>query len=513
MTTWLFAFALAADFDLLIRDARVLDGTGKPAYTASVGIRAGRIAAVGDLAGLTATRTLDAQGRHLAPGFIDVHTHAEGGIEAQPRADNFLLDGVTTIITGNCGGSVPDIAAWFQKLNALGLGINIGTLYGHNTVRTLVMGAGSRAATPEELTRMSTLVGQAMQAGAVGFSTGLEYVPGMFVAPQEIVALARVTAQHGGLYTTHMRDEGEKVLDSLRESLDVGRQAKIRVQISHLKQDTKRCWGMSRDMLAAIDEARRAGVDVFADQYPYTRSSTGLTIRLPDWSVDGGIPALRERLKAPATRARIKAGMLDMLRQRGFTNYSYATVASAATRAWEGKTITQLNVERGRPGTAESEAETILDILAVDSPSMVYEVMSEDDVERIMRDPHVAIASDGGVRQFGQGNPHPRSYGTNARVLAEYVRRRHVLTLEEAVRKMTSLPASIFQLKDRGVIRAGAIADLVLFDAAKVEDASTFGQPHQYSQGFDAVIVHGQLAVDQGRPTNVRAGKVVRRGT
>jgi N-acyl-D-amino-acid deacylase len=511
--TWLLVLALAADFDILVRKARVVDGTGRAAFTADVGVRGERVAAVGDLSAMTAARVIDAGGRVLAPGFLDVHTHAEGGIEANPRADNFLLDGVTTIVTGNCGGSVTDVGAWLAKISKAGLGINVATLFGHNTVRTQVMGSSSKAASPAQMARMSALVDRAMREGAVGISTGLEYVPGTFVAPQEIVALARVAARHDGIYVTHMRDEGEKVLDALDESLDVGRQAKIRVQVSHLKQDTKTRWGMSREMLALLESARRQGVEVFADQYPYTRSSTGLTIRLPNWALEGGLAALRERLKAPAARERIQQEMLAMLRKRGYAGYAYAMVASTATKAWEGKTISQINVSMGRPATAESEAETILEILEHDSPSMVYEVMSEDDVERIMKDPFVAVASDGGVRQFGQGHPHPRSYGTNARVLAEYVRGRGVLTLEEAIRKMTSLPASIFRLKDRGAIRSGAVADLVLFDPAKVKDRSAFAEPHQYSVGFDLVLVSGRVAVDGGRITNVRAGKAVRRGT
>lgn len=509
----LLALALSADFDLLIRDAMVLDGTGRVGVRTSVGVRGDRIAAVGALTGKTATRVVEAAGRVLAPGFIDVHTHAEGGIEANPRADNFLLDGVTTIVTGNCGGSVTDVGAWFAQLGKVGLGINVATLYGHNTCRTSVMGTSSNPATPEQMTRMKALVDKAMKDGAVGFSTGLEYLPGMFVAPAEIVELAKVAAARGGLYTTHMRDEGAKVLDALRESLDVGRQAGIRVQISHLKQDTKRHWGSSKEMLALLDAARAEGVEVFADQYPYTRSSTSLTIRLPDWSLDGGMPALRERLQAPATRARIKQGMLEMLRKRGFTDYSYATVASSSVeRAWEGKTIPAINVSRGRAAGAENEADTILEMLERDNPSMVYEVMSEDDVERIMRDPRVAVASDGGVRQFGQGNPHPRSYGTNARVLAEYVRRREVLSLEEAVRKMTGLPAQIFRLADRGVIREGAVADLVLFDPWKVAEHSTFAKPHQYSSGFDLVVVGGKVAVADSKVTDARGGRVVRGG-
>ena len=504
--------SFAADYDLIIRQARVIDGTGNPWFLADVAVKNGRIAAVGSIpASATADRTIDARRRVLTPGFIDVHTHIEGGVERNPRADNFLRDGVTTVVTGNCGGSELDLPAWFAELEKAGLGINVATLVGHNSIRTKVMGSGKQAAASEQLRAMERIVDQAMRDGAVGFSTGLEYVPGMYVAPEEIIALARVAAKYQGVYTSHMRDEGNAVLDSMDETIRVGREAGIRVQISHLKQDTPKAWGSAPAMLTRIEEARRSGIDVTADQYPYTRSSTGLTIRLPGWALEGGRNALLERLAAPDTRARVKEGMLQILRERGITDYGHALVASfSAKREWEGKTIKQINVLLGRPDTPEAQCDTIFEILKIANPSMIYEMMSESDVDQIMRSPYTMIASDGGVREFNVGNPHPRSYGTNARVLGHYVRERQLLTLEDAIRKMTSLPARTFNFRDRGQITAGFAADLVLFDPAQIRDASTYIKPHAYSQGFALVVVNGKIAVENDQVTGARGGAALR---
>ncbi|MBY0373133.1 MAG: D-aminoacylase [Bryobacteraceae bacterium] len=507
------AFSLgAADYDLLIRNARVIDGTGNPWFQADVAVKAGRIAVVGVLPpGATADRTIDAQRRVLAPGFIDVHTHVEGGIDRNPRADNFLRDGVTTVVTGNCGGSELEIATWFAQLEKAGLGINLATLVGHNTVRNKVMGSGKQAAGSEQLRAMERLIDQAMREGAVGFSTGLEYVPGMYVAPEEIIALARIAAKYNGIYTSHMRDEGNAVLDSMEETIRVGREAGIRVQISHLKQDTPKAWGSAPAMLDLIEKARQSGIDVTADQYPYTRSSTGLTIRLPGWALEGGRNALLERLAAPDTRARVKEGMLQILRERGIADYGHALVASfPQKREWEGKTIKQINVLLGRPDTPEAQCDTIFEILKIANPSMIYEMMSDSDVDLIMKSTYVMIASDGGVRELNVGNPHPRSYGTNARVLSQYVRERKLISLEDAIRKMTSLPARTFNFRDRGQIAAGFAADLVLFDPSKIKDASTYIKPHAYSEGFALVVVNGKIAVENDQMTGARPGRALR---
>ena len=499
----------SAQFDTLIRNARVVDGTGNPWYKADVGIRDGRIAAIGRLAGADAYRVIDAKDRVLTPGFIDVHTHIEGAIEKVPAATNFLTDGVTTVVTGNCGGSRLDVKDWFTQLGKQGIGVNVATLIGHNTVRREVMGMADRAATPEELSRMAQLVDKAMREGAVGFSTGLIYIPGTYSNTAEVVALAKAAGQHGGVYTSHMRDEGAKVMEAITEAVTVGREAGMRVELSHFKIDNKKLWGASDKSLALVEEFRRAGVDVVVDQYPYDRSSTNLGITLPSWAFADG--KVNERISDPTTRARIAKDMAAINADLGFGDYSYAAVASfAPERSYEGKTISEINVIKGRPKTLVAEIETVLDLISAGGAQMVYHSMGNEDVERILRYPNTAIASDGGVREFNSGMPHPRSYGTNARVLAEFVRNRHVLTLEDAVRRMTSLPARTFGFADRGLVREGFAADLLLFDPAKVQDKATFEKPHQYSEGFDWVFVNGTPAIEDGSVSMFQSGKTLR---
>jgi N-acyl-D-amino-acid deacylase len=502
----------AAEYDLIVRDARIVDGTGNAWHRGSIGIKDGRIIAIGTLKNGSADRIIDANGKVAAPGFIDVHTHIEGTIAKVPHADNFLLDGVTTVVTGNCGGSQVRVAKWFRQLDRLGLGINVATLIGHNAVRAEVMGTANRRATPEELQKMQDLVEQAMREGAVGFSTGLIYIPGTYSDTPEVVALAGAAARHRGVYASHMRDEGEHISVAIREAAEVGRTNNMPVQISHFKIDNRRLWGASRDSIELVEKYRREGVDVVVDQYPYDHSSTGLAITLPSWALADGRDAVRERLRSPETRARIAAEMRAMLENKGQPDYSYATVAHhEPDRSVEGKTITEINELRGRAKTVENEIQTILDLMTEGPPSMVYHSMSMEDVERIMRYPNTAIASDGGTREFGVGMPHPRSYGTNARVLAEFVRQRKTLTLEDAIRRMTSLPARTFRLKDRGQLREGFAADIVVFDPEHVEDKATYQKPHQFSEGFDYVLVNGVVMVDEGKLTAGKGGRTLRR--
>ncbi len=506
----LFLFTLsslfAADFDVLIRNARVIDGAGNPWYRADIAVKAGRIAAIGRLDNATATRTIDARQRIVAPGFIDVHTHIEGGVEKNPRGDNFLLDGVTTVITGNCGSSELNLAAWYDKLSKIGLGLNVASFIGHNTVRREVMGAANRQATPQEIAKMQSLIDRAMRDGAVGFSTGLEYVPGTYSNTAEVVALAKAAAAHGGVYASHMRDEGFHEIEAITEAVNVGKEAGMKVEISHLKIDRRAIWGASDQSLALIEKFRREGVDVVADQYPYDRASTNLGIRLPSWALAGG--KIKERLAEPETRRKIAAEMKHNVAEMGEPNYSFATVARfASNSAYEGKTITEINALKGRAPGVDNEIETIFDLMEAGGAGMIYRLMGEQDIERIMRYPFTAVASDGGITEFGVGNPHPRSYGTNARVIAEYVRSRGVLTLEDAIRRMTSLPARTFSLNDRGVLRVGLAADLVIFDPARVEDKSTYIRPHQYTAGFDVVLVNGKFMVDEGKLTAERSGQ------
>jgi len=501
--------ACAADYDVLIRDARIVDGTGAAARRGSVAVKDGRIAAIGDLPGATAARVIQANGRVVAPGFIDAHTHVEGNLERSPRAANFLLDGVTTVITGNCGSSELNLKAWFDKLTAMGIGINVASLVGHNSVRREVMGAANRQATPEELRRMASLIDRAMQDGAVGFSTGLEYIPGTYSNTAEVVTLAKSAAAHGGIYTSHMRDEGIREIEAINEAASVGKEAGMRVEISHLKIDRRSVWGASEKSLALIEKFRAEGVDVVADQYPYDRAATNLGIRLPAWSLADG--KVKERLADPATRAKIAAEMHQNLKEMGEPDYAFATVARFASNpAYEGKSIPEIAALQHRDPGVDGQIETIFDLMNAGGASMTYLLMGDQDIERIMKWQYTAIASDGGVTEPGTGNPHPRSYGTNARVLGEYVRVRHVLTLEDAVRRMTSLPAHTFRLNDRGLLREGLAADLVVFDPARVSDKATYTQPHQYSEGFDYVLVNGKLAVDEGKVTATRAGTPLR---
>ena len=512
LSLFLFACSLhAAHFDILIRDARVIDGTGNPWFRADLAVQSGRIAAIGNLSRDTADRVIQARGRVLAPGFIDVHTHVETTVEQVPRGDNFLLDGVTTVVTGNCGGSRVDLAEWFALLEEKGLGLNLATLIGHNSVRGQVMGTANRPATDEEIQQMRDLIDRAMRDGAVGFSTGLIYIPGTYSSTEEVVALARAAARHDGVYASHMRDEGEKITEAITEAVQVGRQAGMRVQISHFKIDNRKLWGASVQSLALVEKFRGDGVDVVIDQYPYDHSSTNLGITLPSWALADGKEAVAERLASPETRSRIQREMAEMLQAKGQPDYSYATVATfKPDPALEGKTISEINRAKGRTATIENEIETILEIVAQGGASMVYHSMSMDDVERIMRYPNTAVASDGGIREFGLGMPHPRSYGTNARVLAEFVRLRKVLTLEDAIRRMTSLPARTFAFHGRGLLRPGFAADLVLFDPARVQDKATYQQPHQYTEGFDFVLVNGVPMVDEGQLTTAHPGQVIR---
>ena len=465
---------------------------------------------------MTSGRVIDANKRVLAPGFIDVHTHAERrefrpGVEDLPDALNFLMDGVTTIVTGNCGNSATDLAAWFRAREAGGLGPNIASLIGHGSIRRAVMGADNRRPTVDELRRMQGLVEQAMIDGAFGVSTGLIYVPGTYAESGEIVAVTKTAARFGGIYSSHVRDEANGVYKAVAEAGMVGREATLPVQVSHLKIGSKRLWGQSSELLTLIERFRREGVDIAADQYPYDRASTQLETTLPAWALADGIPKLKERLSDPATRSRIIVEMQEAVREQGFSDYSFATVASSGfDSSLEGKTISEINRLRGRNTTLTDEVETILDLVPQGTMQMVLHWMDERDVERILKHPDTAVASDGYVIPFGAGVPHPRSYGTRARVLAEYVRTRHVLTLEDAVRRMTSLPARTFGLHERGLIKVGFVADLVLFDPDRVQDLSTFAQPHQYSRGFDYVFVNGVPVIEAGKHTQNRPGRVLR---
>jgi N-acyl-D-amino-acid deacylase len=499
-------------YDIVISGGRVVDGSGAPARRADVAIAKGKIAIVGEVARGAAKETIDASGMIVAPGFIDVHTHADD-ITEKPHAENFVRMGVTTIVAGNCGGSALDVGEALKKVNDLGASVNFATLIGHNTVRSAVMGRERRDPTIGELKKMKTLVWKAMADGAVGFSTGLQYVPGTYSRLSELIELARVAGNEGGLYATHMRNEGTALEAAVEEAIRIGQSGGGRVQISHLKVDSPSRWGASAKALALIDAARAKGIDVQADQYAYTAASSTLGIRFPSWALEGGQERLAERLDDPVTWAKIKDEMRALLAERGLSDLSFAVVAShRADPTLNGLSMKQVAARLKQSESADAQFEAARDMLRAGGASMVYHFMSDDDVERIMRHPFVGFASDSPVLTPGSGVPHPRGYGNNARVLGEYVRRRRVISLEEAVRKMTSLPASHFRFRDRGLLRKGYAADVVIFDPSVVADTATFEQPHGFAAGFSHVLVNGVPVLRGGVHTGAKPGVPLARG-
>ncbi len=515
MFRWLFGFFLVPatlfaqndSCDILIVNGRIIDGTGNSWYNGNVSIRDGKIIAAGRDVMMPARKVVNAAGLIVAPGFIDVHTHLEGDETKDPLATNFILDGVTTCITGNCGSSNLDIAAYLRFIDSLGLSINVATLIGHNDVREKAIGKDARDPTPQEQRRMDSIVEAAMKNGAVGFSTGLIYTPGTYSKTPEIIELAKIAARYHGVYTTHMRDEGDSVTEAIGEALQVAAAANIPLEISHFKLSGQQNWGRSKVTVPMIENARKQGIDVTIDQYPYTASSTSISTLMPDEVLANGQDSINARLSRPAVRKYVTAYILAKLKKRKLTHLSYAVIANYETdTSYNGKSIEQVNLMLGRKHTAASEAETVMDMMMHGGASAVFHGMSEEDVRRIMKYPYDMFASDASIRQFGTGVPHPRGYGTNARVLAEYVRTQHVISLEDAIRRMTSLPAQKFGLHDRGIIAPGYAADVVIFDAATVQDRSTYEHPHAYSTGFMTVIVNGRLTVDGGKHLGTRAG-------
>lgn len=531
----LAASAAPAHHDLLIRNGTVIDGTGAPRFRADVAVDDGRITAIAPLPDATATQVIDATDRIVAPGFIDVHTHADRSLLEGRLAENFIRDGVTSIVTGNCGGSFWPTGVFLASAEAGGVAVNVATLVGHNTVRSRVCGDGDTEASPEAMVQMERMVAQAMLEGAVGLSTGLIYTPGTYTDTEEIIRLARVAARHGGLYATHMRSERAAIIAAIDEALRIGREAGLPVQISHFKIPAPLTFepeaypivsrlldadyrpgqvvpAASRASLARVMEAIEAGQDVLLDQYPYTASSTGLGTMIPDWVRAQGDRHARELLRDPATRTRVRDEIAALYRGRGETDLDWAVIASHADDpSLNGLSIHEVTVARGKPNpTMEDEVDTVIDLFLAGGASMVFHTQAEDDVIRIMRNPHVMVCSDSGVREFGVGVPHPRGYGANARVLGRYVRQLGVIPLEEAVRKMTSLPASRFDFHDRGRLAEGMRADIVVFDPARVIDRATYDNPHQYPEGIDWVIVNGTPVVADGAITGALPGMALR---
>ncbi len=511
----------AAPFDLVIRGGRVVDGTGNPWFRADVGIKGDSIVAVDTGLDAAGARVIDATGRVVSPGFIDVHSHSEEGREGQdaignPAAENNIRQGVTTLFASPDGGGSVRVGEYLSKVAAARPTVNVGSFIGHGSVRGAVVGQADRVATPEELQRMKELVRVGMREGAFGLSTGLFYVPGSYAPLQEVIDLAAVAGEFGGIHQSHMRDETGKVLDSVRDTIAIGEQGHLPTQVTHHKIIGKANWGRSVETLRLIDEARARGIDATIDQYPYTASSTSIQGGLlPAWVQEGGRDKMLERLRDETQLRRTLTAIISAIENdRGGGDPANIVLAACGfDPSLAGKNLGQVLRERKRPATPDQAADLVVEIVQKGGCSAVYHAISEDDLVRIMQHPATMIASDAapGIPTFGKDVPHPRAYGTFARVLGLYVREKKVLTLEEAVRKMSSFPARRMGLPDRGLIRPGMKADVVVFDPNTVIDRATFEKPHQYAEGVSAVVVNGVVTLADGAMTGARGGRVLRR--
>lgn len=535
---------MTSHFDLFIKKARIIDGTGNPYYRADIGIRAGKIAAIEhDLGAVPANQTIDATGLVASPGFIDTHAHDDAYLLIDPKGEHKILQGVTTCIIGNCGLSLApsseDFVDYMRKvgglfgaeglaenifkmetfskylelLDANGLGINVVPLVGHTTIRIAVMGWEDRAPTKREIERMIELTAESMEAGAAGLSTGLMYIPAFSATTEEIIELARVVSSYDGLYATHMRNEGDHVLNSIGEVIRIGQEAGLRVHISHHKIAWRRNWGRSRESLKLLKKARDEGLEVTCDQYPYTAGSTTLATALPPDFAAGGPDIYVEKLKDQETRKalisqikNVRVGWENLILGAGFENIFISF--SRKNRKYEGMSIAQITRAEGR-----NPYDIIFDLIIEEGLNigMVAFLMDEDDIRRIMQSPLTMIGSDG-IPGTGTDKIHPRMTGTFPRVLGRYVRELGVIRLEEAVRKMTSLPAQTFRLKNKGLLKEGFDADIVLFDPETVIDKGTYDEPYQKPEGIFWVFVNGRIAVENGKLTGAASGRIFKRG-
>ncbi len=514
-------------YDVLFKNARVLDGTGAPWFLADVAVKDGFIVKVG-AASADGKLTVDASGKYLAPGFIDAHSHSDQALVANPTADSKVMQGVTLEVIGQCGSSAAprnlsddssqpglddevsekwtDMASYMELLESNGVSLNVAPLVGHGTVRRRVMGVEQRPPTEDELSRMKALVREAMEQGAFGMSTGLIYIPGTYAATDEIVELAKVVAECGGVYFTHMRNEGPRLLEALDEAINVGFEAGLPVQISHFKAMGQANWGKVNEAIAKVEEARANGLDITADQYPYIASSTGLssTVGASIWA--GGPEKAAALLSDPSERQKIIA---NLSARDNWGRLVIASLENDSDQRFIGKSVAEV-----AEALDISPAEAGLGLLERNRGvvQIVNFAISEEDVQTVMSTPWVMAGSDGSAlnAKTAKGQPHPRSYGTFVRILGVYARELGLLRLEEAVRKMTSLPAMRLRLQDRGILREGMRADLVLFDADEVKDRATFTSPHQYPAGIDFVVVNGVPVVEGGAHNGKRPGMVLR---
>jgi N-acyl-D-amino-acid deacylase len=541
----LLPVALAAQepsYDLIIRNGRIIDGTGSPWYTGNIGIREGRIADIGSLIGARAKQTIDAAGMVVTPGFIDMLGQSDLSILVRPQLPSKIFQGITTEFTGEGGSVAPlndrivaadrlgyehfkitadwrTLGEYFARLERQGIGINVGHYVGATQVRRMVLGDDDRQPTAQELAGMRRLVADAMRDGAVGLSTSLQYPPAPYARTEELIALAQEAAAHGGLYATHMRSESAEILPALEEAIRIGREARIPVEIWHLKVAGKQNWGRMPEVIAAIDSARRAGVDIAADTYAYPAWFNSLSAMVPPWAHDGGTEKLLQRLRDPAARRRIRRDMetLDSWENNAWKEISgpeailIGAVQNPGLLSLQGKTLAEIARQK-----KADPIDALLDLLIEDRAFTYVAVfgMSEPDVTLALQQPWVSINNDSqgtapdGI--LGKDHPHPRAYGTFPRILRKYVREEKRLTLEDAIRKFTSLPAQRMRLSDRGVLKAGMWGDIAIFHPDSVRDRATFAKPNQLSEGMRWVLVNGVPVIAEGRATGALPGKVVR---
>ena len=504
--------AQGPSYDLLIRNGSIVDGTGSPWYRGDLAIRGDSIARIAPRIDAQAARTIDARGAIVAPGFIDPHTHARRDILTVPTAENYVRQGVTTLVEGPDGSSPIPLKPFLDQVAGVRTSPNFASFIGQGSVRETVIGSVNRSATDAELATMRALVRQGMEDGALGLSSGLFYVPGTFTETSEVIELAKVAGGLGGMYISHMRDEASKVVDSVRETIEIGEKGGLPTQVTHHKVIGKANWGKTVETLRLIDEARARGVDATLDVYPYTASSTSIaSALLPAWALEGGREQTLSRLRDRVTRARVKMETVRLLREeRGSGDPQNVQLSRCEwDMSLSGKRLGDVTRQRGAEPTFENAAETVLWIVEQGNCGGIFHAIDEQDLQRVLRHPASMIGSDGEVQVFGRANPHPRSYGTFVRVLGRYVRELKVLSLEDAVRKMSAFPAQRLGFTDRGVLREGMKADLVIFDARTVADHATFEQPHQYAVGVTRVIVNGQVVFENGSMTAARPGRIL----
>ena len=534
-------------FDVIIKDGKIIDGSGNPWFNRDVGIKNGKIAKIGRLAHSEAEKIIDAKGYVVCPGFIDMHSHSDLSVFFNPKLESTIRQGITTLVVGNCGISLAPINPerkdllmkeissflpiceelemdwikfdeYLSRLEEIGVSANIATLVGHGTVRIAAMGLEDRDPTRKEMEEMKSLVAEAMGAGAFGLSTGLIYPPGTYSKTDEIIELCKVVAKYGGIYASHIRSERAGLIEAVKEALTIGEKAKIPVEISHHKAAGRSNWGKTVETLKLMEEARARGVDVTCDQYPYNAGMTSLATLLPPWIREGGIDKMLERLRNPEERERAREEMRqsskeweNLVADCGWENIYVSAVSSDKNKPLEGKSLAEIAKIRGK-----DEFTVLCDLLIEEKGrvAIILFIMDKDDIRRVMRSRLQMVGTDcWASAPYGilrAGKPHPRFYGTYPRILGRYVREEGVLTLEEAVRKMTSLPAQRLGLMDRGLLRPGMWADIVIFDPDRVIDKATYQNPHQYPEGIEYVLVNGKIVVEKREHKGIPAGKILR---